>query len=96
MVSRMNGARLPWPGPMCPTAPRTSFLSNVVDNSKKLDRAYAPDHVGYAVFGKVTEGMDVVDKIRRVPTDTAGPHENVPVDDVIIKSIRRVDKEKEK
>jgi cyclophilin family peptidyl-prolyl cis-trans isomerase len=48
--------------------------------------------VGYAVFGKVLSGMDVVDKIRRVETrDHPGGHEAVPVDDVVIKSIRRVE-----
>ena len=45
-----------------------------------------PDDPGYAVFGKVAEGMDVVDKIAGVKTVTKYPHQNVPVEPVIIKS----------
>jgi peptidyl-prolyl cis-trans isomerase A (cyclophilin A) len=43
---------------------------------------------GYAVFGKVVAGMDVVDKIRGVPTGSNGPHQNVPTQPVVIKSAR--------
>ena len=53
-----------------------------------LDRAKAPDGVGYAVFGKVIEGMDVVDAIKNVTTSA---EQTVPVDDVVIKSIRRAE-----
>jgi cyclophilin family peptidyl-prolyl cis-trans isomerase len=60
------------------------FFINVVD-TPRLDRANSPDRIGYCVFGKVIEGMDVVDKIRAVPTDSnAAPREIV-----LIKSIRR-------
>lgn len=45
---------------------------------------------GYAVFGKVTKGMDVVDKIAAVPTSHYGMHQNVPVDQVIILKARRI------
>jgi cyclophilin family peptidyl-prolyl cis-trans isomerase len=64
------------------------FYINVVDNSSKLDRPR------YCVFGRVIEGMDVVDKIKRVPTQSilGGAMEDVPTEDVIIKSIRRADK----
>ena len=55
------------------------FFINVKDNPF-LD---AGD--GYAVFGRVVSGMDVVDKIRTVPTTTKGPFENVPVTPVVIK-----------
>jgi peptidyl-prolyl cis-trans isomerase A (cyclophilin A) len=48
-----------------------------------------PDGHGYAVFGKVVEGLDVLDKIAAVPTGSAGGHQNVPVTAVEIKSIRR-------
>jgi cyclophilin family peptidyl-prolyl cis-trans isomerase len=57
------------------------FYINVVDNPN-LDKGQ------YAVFGKVVEGMDVVDKIRKVKVADRGEHEKVPVDDVIIKSVR--------
>jgi peptidyl-prolyl cis-trans isomerase B (cyclophilin B) len=59
------------------------FFINVKDNTF-LDRAKAQDSVGYCVFGQVTDGMDVVDKIRNVPT---GPGD-VPEQVVLIKSIR--------
>ena len=48
--------------------------------------------VGYAVFGRVVEGMDVVDKIRKVPTTSRAGQKDVPREPVIIKSIRRVKK----
>jgi cyclophilin family peptidyl-prolyl cis-trans isomerase len=69
-----------------PDSATAQFFINVVDNDF-LNRARAKDGVGYAVFGKVTEGMDVVDKIRYVRTGA----EDVPVEMVFIKSIRRVD-----
>jgi cyclophilin family peptidyl-prolyl cis-trans isomerase len=61
------------------------FYINVADNSGKLDKPK------YCVFGKVIEGMEVVDKIRDVKTRTILEDvvENVPVEDVIIKSVRR-------
>jgi cyclophilin family peptidyl-prolyl cis-trans isomerase len=64
------------------------FFINVVDNDF-LNRANARDKVGYAVFGRVTEGMDVVDKIRRVRT--TGEPNNTPLEPVFIKSIRRAE-----
>jgi peptidyl-prolyl cis-trans isomerase B (cyclophilin B) len=69
----------------------SQFFINTVDN-KKLDRANAKDNVGYAVFGRVIDGMDVVDAIRRVKTEEVGGHEDVPVKDVIIRSARRASK----
>ena len=71
-----------------PNSATAQFYINTVDNGKSLDRKQGS--AGYAVFGKVVEGMNVVDSIRRVETATAGDFENVPVKDVIIKSIRRV------
>lgn len=63
------------------------FFINTVDN-QRLD--YRSDsNYGYAVFGQVTEGMDVVDKIRAVQTSSKGEYDDVPVDAVVIKSIRR-------
>src|SRR5579885_3001441 len=60
------------------------FFINVVDN-RDLDDRRSP----YCVFGKVVEGMDVVDKIKAVSTGRRGPHENVPTQDVTILSARR-------
>jgi cyclophilin family peptidyl-prolyl cis-trans isomerase len=69
-----------------PDSATAQFYLNVVDNDF-LDRARAADHVGYCVFGKVIDGMDVVDKIKNVPTRRGT---NMPTEDVVIKSIRRV------
>ncbi len=69
-----------------PDSATDQFFINVKNNGA-LDRAGG--RVGYAVFGKVIGGMEVVDAIRVVKTAEAGQHEDVPVDDVIIKSIRR-------
>jgi cyclophilin family peptidyl-prolyl cis-trans isomerase len=68
-----------------PDSATAQFFINVVDNDF-LDRDKAKDGVGYCVFGRVTEGMDVVDKIRDVKT---GP-DDVPAEPVLIKSIRKV------
>ncbi|HEY2930200.1 MAG TPA: peptidylprolyl isomerase [Acidobacteriota bacterium] len=66
------------------------FFINVRDNSASLDhRDNSPDAYGYAVFGKVISGMDVVDKIKNVATTTKGSYQNVPVRPVTIKSVKR-------
>lgn len=65
-----------------PNSATAQFFINVVDNPN-LD-APKPDGYGYAVFGRVVSGMDVVDKIRAVPTGNAGMHQNVPVTPVFI------------
>jgi cyclophilin family peptidyl-prolyl cis-trans isomerase len=70
-----------------PDSATAQFFINVVDN-KFLDKN--DTSAGYAVFGKVTEGMDVVDKIKAVKTGTKMGHKDVPNEDVIIKSIRVV------
>jgi cyclophilin family peptidyl-prolyl cis-trans isomerase len=64
------------------------FYVNVKDNDF-LDKVKAADGVGYCVFGKVVDGLDVVDKIKAVETGTRGIHRDVPVKDVVIESIRR-------
>ena len=76
-----------------PDSATAQFFINVKDNDF-LNKSKAQDKFGYAVFGKVIEGMDVVDKIRVVDTHDVGQHEKVPVEDVIIKSIRRVETKK--
>ena len=62
------------------------FFINVQDNTG-LDERRSP----YCVFGKVVEGMDVVDKIKAVKTGRHGMHENVPTQDVTIVSARRAE-----
>jgi len=70
-----------------PNSATSQFYINVVDNGHQLDPASTQDGVGYCVFGKVIDGMDVVDQIRMVPT--SGPPNDVPKNVVMIKSIRR-------
>jgi peptidyl-prolyl cis-trans isomerase A (cyclophilin A) len=84
-----------------PDSATAQFFINVVDNGGKLDRT--PGSAGYAVFGKVIDGMDTVDQIRDVRTGVKFqekkiegetvriPHKDVPVEDVIIKSVRRAE-----
>lgn len=69
---------------MVPDSATAQFFINVADNSF-LDQPNARDGNGYAVFGRVTAGMDVVDKIVATPTTSSGPHQNVPVTPVIIR-----------
>ena len=73
-----------------PDSATSQFFINVKDNTS-LNKENAADKVGYAVFGKVVEGMDVVKKIEQVKTATKGPHQNVPVDSVVIKSAKVVE-----
>ncbi len=69
---------------MVPDSATSQFFINVVDN-QRLDAANSPDGNGYAVFGRVVSGMDVVDKIRAVPVGDKGGHQNVPQQPVVIK-----------
>jgi len=62
----------------------SQFFINVVDNAFLNHKDETARGFGYCVFGKVTEGMDVVDKIRSVKTTTKGPHQNVPAEPVTI------------
>ena len=66
-----------------PDSATAQFFVNVVDNTF-LDQPNARDGNGYAVFGKVVSGMDVVDRIRAVPVQNQGMHQNVPVKPVTI------------
>ena len=60
------------------------FFINTVNNDFLNHRAKSPQGYGYAVFGKVIEGIDVVDKIRAVPTASSGMHQDVPKQPVVI------------
>ena len=69
-----------------PHSASAQFFINLVDN-RPLDYP-SRDGWGYAVFGKVSQGLDIVQKIAKVKTGNAGFHQNVPVDPVIIESAR--------
>jgi cyclophilin family peptidyl-prolyl cis-trans isomerase len=69
-----------------PDSATAQFFINVKDNPG-LDRSGGK--AGYAAFGRVIDGMDVVDKIKKVETANRGGHGDVPVNDVVIKSVRR-------
>ncbi len=66
-----------------PNSATAQFFINVKDNNN-LDASNSRDGNGYAVFGKVISGMDVVDKIRDVPTGNKGPYGDVPVTPITI------------
>jgi cyclophilin family peptidyl-prolyl cis-trans isomerase len=64
------------------------FYINVADNRRLDHTGYSPDEFGYAVFGRVLSGMDVVDKIAAVPTHSTESMDDVPVQAVIIKGVQ--------
>ena len=66
-----------------PNSATSQFFINLKDNDF-LNAANSRDGNGYAVFGRVVSGMDVVDKIAAVQTQSQGPHQNVPVKPVTI------------
>ena len=66
------------------------FFINVTDNDFLDFRGKSPDAYGYAAFGKVTAGMEVVDTIRKVKTTGKAGHQDVPAEPVTIKTIRRM------
>lgn len=76
-----------------PHSATSQFFINVNDN-EFLDRANSPDGWGYAVFGKVVEGQDIVDKIKQVRTRPVGPHGDVPVEPIVIERVRILDDKK--
>jgi peptidyl-prolyl cis-trans isomerase B (cyclophilin B) len=67
-----------------PHSATAQFFINTVDNDFLDFRGKAPSGWGYAVFGEVVEGMDVVDKIRQVETTMRGPHQDVPAENIVI------------
>jgi cyclophilin family peptidyl-prolyl cis-trans isomerase len=64
------------------------FFINVKDNDFLNHRNTSPDGFGYAVFGRVIEGLDVVRSIEKVKTGNRGMHQDVPVDAVVINSVK--------
>ena len=73
-----------------PHSASAQFFINVADNHF-LDKERSQDGWGYAVFGAVVEGMDVVEKIRNVPTGNSGFHQDVPVEPVLIESAELIE-----
>ena len=67
-----------------PNSATAQFFINVANNSFLNFTAPTPQGYGYAVFGKVVEGMDVVDKIKKVKTGSRSGHQDVPLEDVVI------------
>lgn len=72
-----------------PHSASCQFFINVADNDFLNYKTSTPDGYGYCVFAKVTEGMDVVDKIKSVATGNRGPHGDVPIENVTILEITR-------
>lgn len=70
-----------------PQSASTQFFINVVDNNFLNFKSKTPDGWGYCVFGKVVNGMDVVDKIKAVKTTSRAGHQDVPIDDVVIEKV---------
>ncbi|GIX25401.1 MULTISPECIES: peptidylprolyl isomerase [Caldimonas] len=67
-----------------PHSATAQFFINVADNDFLNFKSETPQGWGYAVFGKVVAGTDVVDKIKSVRTGRRGFHDDVPIDDVVI------------
>ena len=73
-----------------PHSATAQFFINVADNSFLNHTAPTAQGWGYAVFGRVVEGEDVIDRIRKVRTGNRGMHQDVPLDDVIIERAEEV------
>ena len=65
----------------------SQFFVNLVDNDFLDFQNPTPQGFGYAVFGEVTDGMDVVDRIAKVKTGSVGPYQNVPEEPVVIRKV---------
>ncbi len=74
-----------------PHSATAQFFINLVDNDFLNFTAPTPRGWGYCVFGRVTEGMDVVDKIKGVATGSRDGHQDVPVTDVVIERVEVVE-----
>ena len=72
---------------MEPHSASSQFFINSVDNAFLNFRSESMDGWGYCVFAEVVEGMDVVEKIKDVATGSAGFHQDVPLEDVIINKV---------
>lgn len=70
-----------------PHSASSQFFINAADNSFLNFRAETPDGWGYAVFGQVVEGLDIVEEIEKVKTGNFGFHQDVPQDEIIIENV---------
>lgn len=70
-----------------PHSATAQFFINVVDNNFLNFNSKTSNGWGYCVFGNVIKGMEIVDKIKEVPTTSRSGHQDVPVDDVIIQKV---------
>ncbi len=70
-----------------PHSASSQFFINVSNNDFLNFRSETGEGWGYCVFGKVVEGMDVVDEIRQVDTGSFGPHQDVPREDIVIERV---------
>jgi len=68
----------------------SQFFVNLKDNDFLDHKPGSNSTYGYAVFGKVSEGMDVIDKIAKVKTGSRRGHQDVPLEDVVVTSAKRV------
>jgi peptidyl-prolyl cis-trans isomerase B (cyclophilin B) len=66
------------------------FFFNISDNDSLNFKSRTPQGYGYCVFGEVTEGMDVLDRIAQTPVHDSGKHPDLPVETVAIKSVRQI------
>ena len=73
-----------------PHSASSQFFINVADNDFLNFSSPSPQGWGYCVFGRVVEGKEVVDQIRKVATGSRGMHDDVPLEDVIVKSVEVV------
>jgi peptidyl-prolyl cis-trans isomerase B (cyclophilin B) len=76
---------------MDPHSATAQFFINVRDNDFLNHSGKNSQGWGYAVFGKVTDGMDVINKIKTLPTGSSGGHQDVPTEAVIINSVEVVE-----
>ncbi len=72
---------------MAPDSATAQFFVNVADNTFLNHRDTSPQGYGYAVFGRVVQGMEVVDKIVASPRTNVGPYQDVPVKPVVIEAV---------
>ena len=73
-----------------PDSATAQFFINVSDNTFLNHTAKTPQGWGYCVFGRVVEGKDIVDRIKKVKTGNRGMHQDVPAEDVLIERAEEV------